>query len=336
MTEGARVAAWLAAPFWNPQERRPRALWRLLGFALLVGGLSKIAIAAGLVSRGHDGPALLTVILRLVLTMGALWLTAHLLERRPLSDSGLGLDRQWYRELGLGLALGALAMTGIFAVERALGWVRVAGFFRNAEPRLPFALAFLVPVVVFVCVGIYEEALFRGFLMRTLAEGFSSRWVPPRAALVLACLASSALFGMGHRNNPGATTVSTLNIAVAGIFLALPYLLTSRLALPIGLHVTWNLFQGNVYGFPVSGNTVLETTVVAIDQRGPVLWTGGVFGPEAGLLGLVAMGLGSIVIFLWLRDAQGRAEIQEALAAPPARPAPPLSPPPVEIDQLTA
>src|SRR6185295_16804471 len=88
MSESASVAAWLAAPFWNPAERRLRAFWRLLGFALLVGGLSKIALAAGLVNRGHEGLALLTVFLRLVLTMGALWLTARFLERRPLSDSG--------------------------------------------------------------------------------------------------------------------------------------------------------------------------------------------------------------------------------------------------------
>ena len=337
MNEPGRIGALLASPFWNRDERRLRALWRLVGFAVVAGVLSRIALAAGLVQRGHGGLVLFEVAMRLVLTMLPLWITARLLERRPLSDSGLRLDRAFPRELGMGLALGALLMSGIFGVEKALGWVGVKGVLHAADPARPFALAFLTPLIVFVCVGIYEEALFRGFLMRTLGEGFSSRFVPPRAALVLACVVSSALFGLGHRNNPEATAVSTLNIAVAGVFLALPYLLTTRLALSIGLHITWNLFQGSVYGFPVSGNTGLTTTIVAIEQRGPIVWTGGAFGPEAGLLGLVAMGAGSIAIFLCLRDAQGRAQVQEALAAPPVRPAPlPPAPPPAEPDQLPA
>jgi membrane protease YdiL (CAAX protease family) len=335
MTDQSAVA-WLAWPFWNPDERRPRALWRLAGFFLMLNVLVRLAAAAGL-ARGLPGDRPVTAAVTLfAMIMASLWTTAVLLERRPLRDSGLHLQEPALRELLCGLALGALLMTGIFLVELALGWVTVTGRFRSGDPGLSFGLAFLKPLLVFLCVGIYEEAASRGFLLRMLAEGLSSRWVRPRTALVLAAIVSSALFGLGHRSNPHATIASTIIISVAGLFLALPYLLTGRLALPIGLHITWNLFQGNVFGFPVSGTTSLQTTVVAIEQRGPELWTGGVFGPEAGMIGLLATGVGSVLIFVMLRDRNGRAEIQETLAAPPPRPLPPPAAPPAEPEQLTA
>jgi membrane protease YdiL (CAAX protease family) len=336
MSDSRSVGGWLAAPFWNTEEKRLRALWRLVGFGLVAAALTRLAAAAGLVGRLQGGNPALASFTGLVLALASLWITARLLERRPLADSGLRFDGPSRREIGIGLLLGALLMAGIFATEVALGWVEVKGLFRSGDPGAPFALAFLTPLLVFVCVGIYEEAVFRGFLTRTLAEGLSCRWVPPRTALVVAAVLSAALFGFGHRNNPNATLVSTLNIAVAGIFLALPYLLTARLALPIGLHIAWNLFQGSIFGFPVSGLTTIQTTLVAIDQHGPPAWTGGSFGPEAGLLGLLAMGAGSVAVFLLLRDRGGRAVVQEVLAAPPARPAHPPLAPPSEPDRLTA
>lgn len=75
------------------------------------------------------------------------------------------------------------------------------------------------------------------------------------------------------------------------MLLRVPYLLTGELAIPIGLHTTWNLFQGTVYGFPVSGSAPTRRVFV-VEQGGPELWTGGPFGPEAGLLAVVWVLLG--------------------------------------------
>ncbi len=65
---------------------------------------------------------------------------------------------------------------------------------------------------------------------------------------------SALFFGFGHRGNPGATWVSSLAIAVeAGALLAAAYVATRSLWMPIGLHWAWNLFEGPVWGTPVSG-----------------------------------------------------------------------------------
>jgi CAAX protease family protein len=136
-------------------------------------------------------------------------------------------------------------------------------------------------------------------------------------AVVLAWAISSSLFGLGHLGNPNATTVSTVNIAFAGLLLGIGYVLTGRLAIPVGLHITWNFFQGNVFGFPVSGLEPVGATVFSIEQGGPLLFTGGVFGPEAGLLDIAATLVGSLLILLWVRIRSGKAVIETSIAEPP-------------------
>src|SRR5262249_8892069 len=85
-----------------------------------------------------------------------------------------------------------------------------------------------------------------------------------------------------------------------GLLLSLPVLWTGRLALSIGLHIGWNFFEGSVYGFPVSGE-LQSTHLISIAQRGPVLWTGGAFGPEGGLVSTLWMAVDLVLIASWVR-----------------------------------
>jgi uncharacterized protein len=72
------------------------------------------------------------------------------------------------------------------------------------------------------------------------------------------------------------------------------------------------LFQGNVFGFPVSGiNT--GATIIATESVGQQWLTGGAFGPEAGVLGLAAMVIGSVLTLVWIHR-KGRLTLRGALA----------------------
>jgi uncharacterized protein len=67
----------------------------------------------------------------------------------------------------------------------------------------------------------------------------------------------------------------------------------------------------------VSGTRVTEATVFAIEQRGPDAWTGGAFGPEAGILGVIAIGIGMAVTVGWVRWRRGVVALEPSLADAP-------------------
>jgi CAAX protease family protein len=320
-------------PFFDEVTGRLRAPWRLLlqylaytvTVPLLVNLLAGAFLLAGTGAGSSStsalaGSPLLPVIGGVAGLGGALlsvWLAGRFLDRRPFADFGFHLSGGWWLDLLFGMALGALLMTTVFLVQSGLGWVTVTGSFESLVPGAPFWLAVLVPATLFVCVGFYEELVFRGYQLRNAAEGLNSSSLGPRGAVVLAWALSSAFFGYLHAANPSATILSTANVALAGLMLGCGYVLTGELAIPIGLHVTWNFFQGTVFGFPVSGLRIGGATFLSIEQGGPDLWTGGPFGPEGGLLAPAAMALGIVLTALWVRLRRGRVAVHAPIAKGP-------------------
>jgi membrane protease YdiL (CAAX protease family) len=247
----------------------------------------------------------------------AIWLGSRFIDRRRFSDTGVYFRKPWWIDFGFGLLLGMALMSTIFLVERGFGWVTVNETFRTEFPEYSFLTAILITALFFILVGIAEELTFRGYSLLNLAEGLNSRWIKPKAALIISWIFTSVIFGVGHLGNPNATVVSTLNIALAGIFIGFAYVLTGSLALPIGLHISWNFFQGNVFGFPVSGTTDWSTTFLAVQQGGPKFWTGGAFGPEGGLIGLLGILLGMTITALFIRFRYGKLSFYTQIAIPP-------------------
>lgn len=92
-----------------------------------------------------------------------------------------------------------------------------------------------------------------------------------------------------------------MGIFFIAVFFVYGYARTGQLWLPIGLHVGWNFFQRTL-GFPVSGYSF--SGWLEINVPGPELWTGGAFGPEAGLIILPICVLGSILIYQFTKQRE--------------------------------
>jgi membrane protease YdiL (CAAX protease family) len=183
----------------------------------------------------------------------------------------------------------------IYLLMSGLGWITFQGFAWQLDPLGLVLTNTLLFFVIFIFVGWSEELLYRGYQLQTIASGTNLFW---------GVILSSAIFGVLHIFNPGANWASTLGIFLAGIFFAYAYVRTRQLWLPIGMHLGWNFFEGVVFGFPVSGLDIYPLTRIQV--HGPELWTGGVFGPEAGLIVIPALlvGVGLVYLYSRLRTAK--------------------------------
>jgi CAAX protease family protein len=289
--------------FENETENRLRSGWRILGQQLLLVFvlmlLEEYATAPIKSSLSQNVLLMLDAITGILAFGISVWLAGNWFDHRRFVDFGFHLSRLWWIQLGFGAALGALLMSLIFLAEWFLGYVYIIQVGFTVEPGRSLTLALLVMLVHYIGVSFTEEILARGYVLRNLLDGFSV--LSRKMTIGLAVFVSSIIFALPHAGNPNATSTSTLLLIVFGIMCAAGVILTGELAIPFGLHLTWNFFQGHVFGFAVSGWEMRGGTLIKIQQAGPEWFTGGAFGPEAGVLGLLAMVLGILMIILWDR-----------------------------------
>jgi membrane protease YdiL (CAAX protease family) len=279
------MSAWFAAAFFN-RGRRLRSGWWVAAFLALLAALLALAI---LVSA-HLGREVTLFDQVVVIALATLGIQA--LRRRSLFEvtgrPGLG----WIAQLALGSALGGLLMAAPALALTLGGWVRW-------EVVAATASALWSAVLLMAGVAVAEELLFRGVLFQRLIAGIGL-W-PAQIVIGL-------FFVLTHMGNPGmegATRIwAGVNIFAASILFGLAYVRTRSLALPIGLHFMANVTQGIVLGFGVSG--AAEPSLFSPVRMAGMDWlTGGAFGLEASLPGLIA-----VLAFAW------------AFALPPRAPAP--------------
>lgn len=275
--------------FINKKEQRARAGWRILLQFFLMFILSGVAFL-GVQQLWESSLLVVSVIPQFIGIILSVWLAARFLDRRSFYDYGLNFDKQWAQEFFTGLGLAAFAQCVIFLIEWSTGWVTIANYGWNVDTDISFVAGITSFFFAMLMVGFHEELFSRGYQTLNLVEGLRFPKIGQRGAVIISVFITSSLFGLMHFFNPNASAISTFNIILAGIVLAVPYILTGSLALSAGLHFSWNFVMAGVLGFPVSGLNI-EVTMLHIEQGGTELWTGGAFGPEAGLLGLLGMAI---------------------------------------------
>lgn len=139
-----------------------------------------------------------------------------------------------------------------------------------------------------------EEVMMRGYVLQELMGKFSMS-----AAVAVSSLIFTALHGAALAQSNMAA-IGALNIFLASVMLSLAYLATRTLWLPIGLHAGWNIMQGPVLGLNVSGND-FNAGWQPVTLSGPEIMTGGTFGFEGSVLGLIGPALGILMMLLFQR-----------------------------------
>jgi membrane protease YdiL (CAAX protease family) len=179
-----------------------------------------------------------------------------------------------------GIIIGAFIFTIIFIVYIYYNLLTVIQF------SWPRANIFLI-ILMFAALAIGEEFIFRSFFINGLRIYIKS------TSFIL--IISAIFFSLVHWFNKGSTVLSALSAFIGGFMYAYAFVKTDKLWLPIGLHFSWNFFQSFVYGFPVSGY-VFEG-IFKVNISGQELWTGGAYGPEGSLIGI--LGRFFVIFTIW-------------------------------------
>ena len=283
--------------FISPEESRLRSGWRLILQSLMLGiifallGIIANVVLGLLPDISYAAFLLLGTLVTSMAVTFSVYLARRYLDQRTFSSLGLRFNSQTLLDLIFGFGLTGLMMVIIFLVLWGLDWLQIESFAWQMESWGNVAASVLVMVILFTFVSWQEELLMRGYWLQNLSAGLSQS---------LGILLSSALFALAHWFNPNLDWMGLLGLFLAGLFLAYGYVRTKQLWLPIGLHLGWNFFEGTLFGFPVSGQ--YQYQLIRQSVTGPDLITGGAFGPEAGLILLPVLLLGTAGIYWYTRS----------------------------------
>lgn len=206
-------------------------------------------------------------------------------EGRSLFSMGFVRKDAWIHYLK-GIAVGFVFFSTVYLTLIATGSVTFDGL--NSKASLAMLLLFFFG---FVIQGAQEEILTRGYFMMSLST---------RLPAIAAILISSFTFSVLHLFNSGFGLLAFANLVLYGVFLAVYMLKTGNIWGVCAIHSVWNFSQGNLYGMPVSGMNILETSLFSSSLVEGKEWlSGGAFGPEGGVI-TSAVSILAIVLTLLL------------------------------------
>jgi len=305
--------------FLNSEENRPRALWRILLqvaiwlFLLFILQLLFLLLTG----RAIDTSSLTKsdIWLRLISLLGSLVIVGRYIDKRPFTQYGINLrQKDWWVDFGFGLFMGVIMPIVIFFIFYSQNWVSVVD-----GPLLPKAqhvyLNLFVTTLTLFAFILFESLWVWSYVLRNLSEGFIylnrlNGRIPVIAALLMCILIFIFTQARGYAFN----TVLVSNLIRAGILLALPFILTQRLGMTVGLGVGWDIAQALLFGFPNIRPSASLHTVFVLKHTGPEQWTGGDAGLATGLTAMIILLIASGIITLWEKRRTGKAMFDGSMA----------------------
>jgi len=217
----------------------------------------------------------------------ATWLVGRVLDRRSWAYLGWRPRTRVPAALLAGVLLGAVMAAGAAGLAVLVGGATItntgdwAGWGRAT---LPLGTGFLLAAIT-------EELAFRGYPLRRLADALGAG---PATSL------GAIGFGLAHLGNPSATAFSTVNVALAGVWLACAFFSPGAMPLAWGAHFGWNATLALGFEAPVSGYVFPQPAIAY--RAGAHGWIdGGAFGPEGGIVTTLVMLVGTVSLVAWSR-----------------------------------
>lgn len=208
----------------------------------------------------------ITIALCNLISIVAIIILFKVMNRKTTEDMGLTPVKRDYKDLLIGLLLGAASITLIIGINYIMGDTRFN------EVHITWDL--LLGLILFISVGFVEEILVRGCFQHIIYYRHGIAW-----AIIIPAL----IFSVMHFLNPNISYIAALNIALVGVVFGIMTYKSGNLWMAIGYHITWNYFQGNIFNIEVSGSAYGRGLIKSIRVEDNLL-NGGAFGIEGGLI----------------------------------------------------
>lgn len=202
----------------------------------------------------------------IILSCIVIW---KIFEKKKVSGMGLTNLKEGYKEFISGLLFGTIAISIVAIILLLMGNVRLV----NSLSKPQLSVALLEGLILFIFVGFGEEILGRAYIMSVLKQT-RNKW--------LVLIISSVIFAILHLGNNGISILAFINLFLVGLLFGYMFMKSKNIWMPIGYHITWNYFQGYIWGFQVSGITT--SGLYKIENINNNIINGGLFGPEGGLI----------------------------------------------------
>ncbi|HUL33956.1 MAG TPA: type II CAAX endopeptidase family protein [Candidatus Eisenbacteria bacterium] len=272
-------------------DRGLRAGWRLLIYIFFVAVAITISgfIMRRTLPHVHGMPSPQLMLLQEAVSFSIVFGCALIMSRiegRSPGVYGLPISQAFGRNFWLGMLLGLAEISVLMGLVAAFGGYSFGSLALSPSGIIGWGL---IHLLLFICVGFFEEFLFRGYTQFTLGDGIGF-WP---AALLL-----SLGFGAAHLSNPGEGPVGAASVALVGIFFAFTLYRTGNLWYAVGLHASFDWGESFLYSVPDSGTIVVGHLSNSL-LHGPKWLTGASVGPEGSVFCFLTMGLQFLIVF-WL------------------------------------
>ena len=144
--------------------------------------------------------------------------------------------------------------------------------------------------IIFIFQGLFEEILFRGYLMPMFSKVIGIKFTIILLSFLFTCI---------HLINPNLDIIGLTNVFLAGVTFSLIYYYTGNLWIVGAMHTLWNFILGFIVGSQISGIVTYHSVFFSIPVENKDLISGGVFGFEASIVTtIVELAISLFVIYL--------------------------------------
>lgn len=208
------------------------------------------------------------------------------IEKRKIQEIGFKINKGFINRYLFGIIIGLLMMSFITLVIVMSGNAQIY----KGKISLDLIPSFIILFFAWLIQGASEEVMMRGYMMPAIGKKYN---------VLIAIIITSCYFAFLHLANNGIDRLSIINLILFGVFAAVYTIYTEDIWGICAIHSAWNMAQGNLYGFLVSGNPIMVGSIFNTFSNNKNIINGAAFGPEGGLVVTIVLILSiSIIIFL--------------------------------------